>query len=827
MTAVPEQKWEKQWAIFHEALDLPHAGRAAFVDAQCANDTELRDAIRALLVAHEASNPALGEPAIFENSIVASLDPAELLGESIGHYVIRRVLGEGGMGVVYLAEQMAPIQRNVALKLVRLGMDSREVIARFESERQALAKMNHPNVAQVIDAGATDSGRPYFVMEYIDGAPITDYCDAHRLNTAERLALFLNVCAGVQHAHQKGIIHRDLKPTNVLVAQADGKPVPKIIDFGVAKATAQRTLEKTLFTQAGMLIGTPEYMSPEQAGLSNLDVDTRTDVYSLGVLLFELLVGALPFEPSELRRAGYDEMRRRIREDEPARPSAKLSTLHGDADTLAQNRRTDGASLIRMLRGDLDWITMRALAKAPDRRYSSPHDLAADLQRHMRDEPVTAGRPTATYRLAKFARRNKLVVIATCAVAVSLIAGIVAATYGLVQARQSERVAREEARTSAEVSDFLAGLFRNVAPSERDADSVTAREVLDRGVQRIREELSGEPAVQSRLMLEMGKVYAQLGLLPEAQRLYEEASEIRQHLTGVTAMQRSESVAGLAGVKYLAGEHSEAIALYEEAIELLQSSDEQIDTVWLATIYRSLGGVLDTLAKHEEALAALHHARSILKAAGLSDEPEYGRVMRNIGMSYWATQDMEAARSAYEESLDVYDHALEPGHPEISYVVNSLAILNYNLKDFAAARPMFERELANLERTLGPEHRNTASIMNNLGLLLLEMGLIDEAKPYLEKSMRIREDALGSEHEEVATSACNLAKLRLAGGELVTAVARAEQCLTIREKTLGPAHPFVASALDIYAEALMQSGDVDQARTMQQRASDIRESQRR
>ncbi len=819
-----DPSWERQWAIFHGALELPDEERAAFVEAQCVDDVEMFEAIRALLSAHESSNPALSESALLSNDIVASLDPEELIGDFIDHYGIRSVLGEGGMGVVYLAEQTAPIQRRVALKLVRLGMDSREVIARFESERQALAMMNHPNVAQVIDAGATESGRPYFVMEFIDGVPITDYCDAHRLNTTERLALFLEVCAGVQHAHQKGIIHRDLKPTNVLITQADGKPVPKIIDFGIAKATAQRSLEKTMFTQAGVLIGTPEYMSPEQADLSEINVDTRTDVYSLGVLLFELLVGALPFEPGELRRAGYDEMRRRIREDEPERPSARLSTLHGDTESLARNRRTDGASLIRLLRGDLDWITMRALEKSPDRRYSSPFELAADLQRHLRHEPVTAGPPSAAYRISKFTRRNKLVVAAACAVAVSLLTGIVAASYGLLQARQAERLAREEARTAEEVSDFLAGLFRVSAPSERDVDSVTAREVLDRGVKRIREDLAGEPAVQSRLMQEMGKVYSQLDLLPEAGALYEEALQIRLGMAGAGARQVSESVVGLAGVKYLAGEHEGAIELYEEAIGLLENNREQIDPVWLATIYRSLGGVFDTLAQNNEALMALHKARSILEAAGHTNTPEYGRVMRNIGMSYWTAQDLEAARSAYEKSLDVYDQTLKSGHPEISYVVNSLAILNYNLQDFVAARPMFERELENLQRTLGPEHRNTASIMNNLGFLLLEMNLVDEAKPKIEEALRIREKVLGPMHEEVATSACNLAKLRLAEHVPAEAVESASRCLAIREETLGASHPYVAGALDIYAEALRQFGDSTQAEVIEQRADRIRRS---
>lgn len=815
-------RWQEMWDIFHAAVELPADERHAYLADTCGSNDELRREIESLLRSHEDARH-LPEPdallsvfALDEELVTASA------GQMIGPYRILREIGQGGMGVVYEAEQ-EHLQRRVALKLIRLGMDTRQVVARFESERQALAMMNHPNVAQVIDAGATESGRPYFVMEYIDGESITRYCDAERLNTVERLQLFLAVCAGVQHAHQKGIIHRDLKPSNVLVTQEGGKPVVKIIDFGIAKATAQQTAAQTMFTQAGILIGTPEYMSPEQAGLSEQDVDTRTDVYSLGVLLFELLVGALPFEPEELRKAGYDEIRRRIREEEPSRPSARLSTLNARADELAQNRRTDSLSLIRLLRGDLDWITMRALEKAPDRRYASPHELAADVERHLANEPVQAGPPSATYRIGKFARRHKLAVLAASAVLISLLVGMAAATYGLMQARQAEQVALAESRTSEEVTRFLAGLFGTAAPSARDADSVTAREVLDRGVERIRNELTGEPAVQSRLMQEMGKVYAQLGLLTEAEQLYKDAQRIRQQLPETTSHDLSSVIAGLAGVHHLAGHHEEAIELYQQAIGLIEASRETPDPVWHATLYRSEGGVYDTLARNGEALDALRHAQAILADAGLAGHEESGRILRNIGMSYWSAGDLAQARTAYEDSLAIYEKTLEPDHPEVSYVVNSLAILDYNLGDLEAARPMFERGLANLERTLGPEHRNTASMMNNLGLLLLEMGLLDEARPRIEESLRIREKVLEPVHEEVATSYCNLAKLQLAEESPEAARPNVERCAAIREETLGANHPYVAGALEIKAEVMRALGDEEQAGALEQRAEAIRE----
>ncbi len=603
-------------------------------------------------------------------------------------YQIRSVVGEGGMGVVYGAEQ-PELQRRVALKLIRLGMDTQQVVARFEAERQALARMNHPNIARVMDAGATEAGRPYFVMEFIDGQPITEYCDSRQLDTDERLALFLSVCEGVQHAHQKGIIHRDLKPTNVLITQEDGKAVPKIIDFGIAKATAQRTVERTMFTQAGVLIGTPEYMSPEQATLSDQNVDTRTDVYSLGVLLYELLIGALPFEPDELRRAAYDEICRRIREDEPSRPSLRLSTLQANADELARMRHTDRETLARLLRGDLDWITMRALEKAPERRYPTPSELAADLRRHIDHQPVDAGPPSTAYRLGKFVRRNRLAVTAGAIVTVSLIAGTTAATFGLIRAQQAEAVAVEEARTAEEVSEFLSGLFRVSEPSAVDVDSITAREVLDRGVERVRDELSDEPEVQSRLMLIMGNVYAQLGLLEEAETLLNDARSLREKSGGANRHGIAEANSSIAGVKHLAGDHESAVELYREAIELEELAGST-NPLWLATAYRSLGGVLDTLGRPEDAITAYESAQQLLQDSGNAVSSEYARVVRNIGMAHWSLQDFDTARPYYEESLDVYDQVLEDGHPEVSYVVNALAILNYNLGDYEAARPMFE-----------------------------------------------------------------------------------------------------------------------------------------
>jgi WD40 repeat protein/serine/threonine protein kinase len=409
--------------LFAAAIEKPVEERAAFLDDACSGDASLRAQLELLVVAHDQPDSLLDVPACDETLQFAH-PLAEDAGTTIGPYKLLEQIGEGGMGTVYVAEQKQPVRRTVALKVIKPGMDTREVIARFEAERQALAMMNHPSIAKVLDAGATAAGRPYFVMELVKGTPITDFCDQHKLETRERLQLFVTLCQAVQHAHQKGLIHRDLKPSNVLIELHDVTPVPKIIDFGVAKAIGQQLTEATLHTGFSQMVGTPLYMSPEQAGQSSLDVDTRSDIYSLGVLLYELLTGTTPFDKETFSEVGYDEMRRIIREEEPTKPSAKLSTA-GGLPALAANRGTEPAKLTRLVRGELDWIVMRCLEKDRNRRYETASALAADVQRYLHDEPVLACPPSAWYRFHKFARRNRRAVATVTAMTLAVVLAVV------------------------------------------------------------------------------------------------------------------------------------------------------------------------------------------------------------------------------------------------------------------------------------------------------------------------------------------------------------------------------------------------------------------
>ena len=469
-SAMPSPQ-EREAALFALALEKPVAERPAFLQAVCGSDRVLRQRLETLLAAHDQPGELLATPTPgLKATIKLDLDvaPDEAVGQTLGRYKLLERVGEGGCGVVYVAEQTEPVRRRVALKVIKLGMDTKQVVARFEAERQALAMMDHPNIAKVLDAGSTETGRPYFVMELVRAIRITDYCDQNNLSTNERLDLFIKVCQAIQHAHQKGIIHRDIKPSNILVTLHDGVPVPKVIDFGIAKATEGRLTDATVYTQLHQFIGTPAYISPEQAEMSGLDIDTRSDIYSLGVLLYELLAGSTPFDPKELMASGIDQMRKTIREKEPMRPSTRLGTLQGgELTTTAKRRSTDAPKLVHQLKGDLDWIVMKCLEKDRTRRYDTANGLAVDLKRHLNHEPVLARPPSTAYRIQKAVRRHKLGFAAGAAVCLALLIGVTLSTTQAVRATRAEH-AKQALLDSEQKAHQAATLAQSEAEVERD-----------------------------------------------------------------------------------------------------------------------------------------------------------------------------------------------------------------------------------------------------------------------------------------------------------------------------------------------------------------------
>jgi non-specific serine/threonine protein kinase/serine/threonine-protein kinase len=501
-------------------------------------------------------------------------------GSAIGPYKLIRQLGEGGMGVVYHAQQTHPLRRDVALKVIKPGMDSRQVIARFESERQALALMDHPHIARVFDAGATPAGRPYFAMELVDGVPITRYCDAKRMTVDERIALFIPVCQAIQHAHQKGIIHRDIKPSNLLVTEREGRPVAKVIDFGLAKALGHQLSDATMMTNVGMVVGTLEYMSPEQAELTRQDIDTRSDVYSLGAVLYELLTGATPLPPNPEETSGYVDTLQRIREEEPAHLSARVRASETSADVAAV-RRSDVSRLRRLLHGELDWIVMKALEKDRPRRYETVNALARDLERYLTGDPVDAGPLSATYRLRKFAGRHRIGLAMAATIVALLVAGVVVSTWMAVRASRAEAEARA-------ITDFLrndvlaqAGASTQARPDTKPDPDLKVRTALNRAAAGIQGKFVSQPLVEASIRETIGNTYEDLGLYPEAQAQLERALELRACLLGDAHADTLSVMSTLGNLYTLQGKYGQAEPLLAKAFDIGRREHGEADATTL------------------------------------------------------------------------------------------------------------------------------------------------------------------------------------------------------------------------------------------------------
>ena len=746
--------------------------------------------------------------------------PKQDLTQAIPGFHLLQRLGEGGMGEVFEAEQLEPVRRRVALKLIKRGMESKEVLARFDSERQALALMSHPNIAQVYDAGTTTDGRPYFVMEHVQGVPVTQYCDTNRLTTNERLDLFTQICDGVQHAHHKGVIHRDIKPSNVLVKIQDSKPVPKIIDFGVAKAIAQRLTEQSVFTAIGEFIGTPEYMRPEQAEMTELDIDTRTDVYSLGVVLYEMLVGAQPFDARELRQAGFSEMRRKIREDEPPRPSVRLSGLGEKSTTAAENRRIEPSTLAKQLHGDLDWITMKAIEKDRTRRYGSPGELAFDIDRHLRHEPVLAGPPSATYRVKKFVRRHTLGVAAGAFVVLALILGVAGTTVGMIRARTAEQTASREAETATQISDFLTGLFEVSDPSEAKGETITAREILDQGAERIRTTLTDQPLVQARLMSTMGWVYVSLGLYDTAQELLEEALAIHEAELPPDHPDVAGSLNKLGEAHRKRAEYDQAWPLYERALAIREEAFGP-ESEEVGAVLNNMALVLVSKGEYEEASSVYERVLAIDRQTLGPDDPELASSLSNIAILHIRKGEFDEARALFERALEIREKAYGSDHLLVAASLDNLGGVLSETGNYHDALPYFERAVAIKETVLGPDHPKLAGTLGNLGKVLRRLGEYDRVRAVLERASAIYREALGPDHPDYANSLNDLAIFFASTDDLESAGPYFEEALAVRERAFGPDHPVVAASLKNLGVYHRSMGDNESARPFLERALEV------
>ncbi len=739
--------------IFAEAIQLSAGERSAYLERACGADEELGRRLERLLKAHDQAGDFLEQPApdaVPEGK--AEISVGEKPGDRIGRYKLLQQIGEGGCGVVYMAEQEQPVRRRVALKIIKPGMDTKNVMARFEAERQALALMDHPNIAKVFDAGATESGRPYFVMELVRGVKITDYCDRKSLSTEERLSLFVQVCRAVQHAHQKGIIHRDIKPSNILVTTTEGgSALPVMIDFGIAKATTnQRLTDKTLFTAFEMLIGTPAYMSPEQADLSGVDVDTRTDVYSLGVLLYELLTGSPPFDGGSLMKAGLDEIRQIIRERDPDQPSMRLSTMAAaDLTTTAQHRQSAPPALIRSVRGDLDWIVMKALEKDRRRRYETANGLALDVERYLANEPILARPPSKLYKLQKTVLRNKLLFVGIGVIALLLVVSLIAVAASLARERRSRREAEDASAKSQQVTKFLEDMLNGVAPSVAlGRDTTTLRAILDQTAERVGKEMTNQPAVEAELRTLIGRLYREIGNFDRAEEMHRAALAIDRKLFGPNSPEAAASLNDLALALMAKNKPSEAEGADREALAIRRRlfGNENADVATslndLSAVYRQLGRLAEAEPMAREALAIRQ------KLFG-NEALEVADSLRNLSIILGDEGKWDEAEAMAREVLAIRLKLLGSEHPWVAYSLDDIAWAAGANGKLDEAESLERESLAMRQKLLGSEHPDVGKALYSVGDRMRQRGNLDGAYSSLSAALSIQRKGLDKDNPDL------------------------------------------------------------------------------
>ncbi len=778
MSDSSRRRFARLQELFHELVDLDPGERRTRLDAILQRDPTLHGELTELLSDGEDGARTAREQALDELADTPLVRHDGELGQRIGPYRITGVLGEGGMGRVFAAEQTEPLRRRVAIKVMRsAGSDSREIVGRFRAEQQALAVMDHPNIARMLDAGVTESGQPWFAMELVDGVPITRWAREQQLDLDQRIQLFVLVCEAVQHAHLKGAVHRDVKPSNILVTREEGgEPVVKVIDFGIAKAIDRPLLARTLATRFGELVGTPEYMSPEQATLGAIDVDARSDVYGLGLVLYELLVGDLPLPVEELRGLAFDEICRRIREDDTPRPSSRLGPRSAVPSGSPPRRLsgTVGSSWSRRVRTDLDAVLIKALAKDRERRYQAASDLASDLRRFLRFEAVEAAPPSFAYRAGRFIRRHRVAVVLAGVATAAVVVGLVLATVGLVEAQRARGravVAQEQAeaalRTNEEATAFLVSLFEAADPRVNPGLELTARDLLERGIERI-DELADEPPVQARLLEALGDVSWSLGAFDRAQPLLERAVELR---AGVSPDPRrhAQSLTRLGSLARDQADLAGAEARLREAEDVLETAGLG-GSPEMGAVANGIGIVLSRQGRFSAAAEALE--RSIELAERHEPQPS-GNVaagLANLASTYHRAGDPAASRDASRRSLEVFELLLPDNHPSFAVLLGNIAVASRSLGKLGEARKAAERSLAIDRVALPPGHPRLADDLHVLGAVELRLGRLEAARAAFAEGLEILAAAHGTGSFQSTLHRASLGSVALAEGKPAAAL---------------------------------------------------------
>jgi serine/threonine protein kinase len=836
--------------LFSAALDLAEGpDRIAYLDRACGDDRTLRAHVERLLVAHANvgqfmerepnNNPEEQTPATIAV-------PGPTAGAIIAdRYKLLEVIGEGGMGTVWLADQSEPVRRKVALKLIKAGIDSKQVVARFEAERQALALMDHTNIAKVLDGGVTADGYPYFVMELVKGVPITRYCDEHQLTPRARLELFVPVCQAVQHAHQKGIIHRDLKPSNVLVAPYDGRPVPKVIDFGVAKAAGQPLTEKTLFTSIGAVVGTLEYMSPEQAELNQLDVDTRSDLYSLGVLLYELLTGTTPFDRKRLKAVALLEMLRVIREEEPPKPSTRLSTSEG-LPSIAANRGLEPKKLSGMMRGDLDWIVMRCLEKDRARRYESANGLALDLQRYLADEPVSAGAPSRLYRLRKFVRRNKAPVLFACVLVASLLAGTAISIWQAVRAtalkvvaqqeRDAANIARADAATDRDRAEAVLTFFedeivgqanpvRQAALDHVPDPNVKLRTILDRAARKMEGSFKQQPQIEGTIRKTIGETYLSLGEPAAARPHLERALVIVRQEYGENHAYTMNALGSLAMVSLMEGEFDAAVSAMQTVLDT-SAQFITLDNPVRPTLLNNLAMAYSGKGNQARAVELMLQAIDGYRRRVGEDHVDTLTAMNNLGLIYQRQKIYDLAESWFLKAMEGGQRALGEASPMTIAAMFNLLTSYSDQGKFDKAEPFVDTLLRLGPQVFGDDHPRTLDIRNNCGEVLIETKDDARLEPVLLKLMEFGPRIRGENHYQTLVTLNEMALLHVRKGRFAEAEPLFAKNVDGMGRVKGPNDPATLTAVHSLIFVLEKQGKHAEAEPLHRRlvAAELKKS---